>query len=219
MGSSRNAENEARKAAKAQELAARKAEKKAVSEEKKRVRAEERQLKKEAAEQKKAADLESYGREVTTEVFGGNVVKFYEKGYVKISFGNDFEKLLGVEGSADSLQKKSAAGRAVGAVFTMGANVMLGSNKRGDLLVTITTDRKVHTLHHTAPYEHDLKAYHRIVSVGKSLVEQNLRELAGPTGRVESSLGDELEKLVLLKNSGALSEEEFAKAKSRLLGS
>lgn len=206
-----------KKEAKLREAVERKAEKRRLSDEKKQLRAEVRQKKKDDAAQKKADDLEKFGREVAMEALGGHLVKFFEKGYVKVQIGSDFEKLLGIEGSADSLQKKSAAGRAVGAVFTMGANVALGSNKRGDLLVTITTDKKVHTLHQTAPYEHDLKAYHRIVSVGKSLIAQNRSEPAAPVASEANSLGDELEKLASLKSAGVLTEEEFITTKGRLL--
>jgi hypothetical protein len=219
MGTKNDEGLDARKAAKAQELAARKADRKALSDEKKSLRAEARQQKRDAAEQKKVDDLENYGRLVTTETLGGKFIQYYDKGYVQVGFSSVFEKLLGVEGSADSLQKKSAAGRAVGAVLTMGANLVVGSNKRGDLLVTITTDKKVHTIHHTAPYEQDLRAYHRIVSVGKSLVEQNSNVSEAAKQQEPASLGDELQKLVSLKDSGALSEEEFARAKERLLGS
>lgn len=193
-----------------------KEEKKRKTEQKKQERREARDKKREATEARKAELEAQFGRKVLDTVLGGKLVEYYEKGFVRIGFSSTFEKVLGVEGSADSLQKKSGAGRAVGAVLTMGANVALSSNKRGDLLVTITTDKKVHTLHHTAPSAYDLKAYQEIVAVGKSLIEQNSRQEV-PQSQTPASIGDELQKLVALRDSGSISDEEFARAKERLL--
>ena len=96
---------------------------------------------------------------------------------------------------------------------------MLGSNKRGDLLITITTDQNVHTLHIDAPYEHDLKSHHRIVAVGKSLLATRQEVKESPTTDTQRSLPEEIEKLVALRDAGVLSEEEFTRAKERLLNS
>jgi hypothetical protein len=194
-----------------------KEQKRLIAGQKKADRAEAKEKKQEAEKARKAQELAKYGREVLSEMLGLKTVKFYEHGFTKVGMLGDFEKLMGIEGSGDNLQKKSAAGRAAGFVFTGGLN-MLGSNKRGDLLITITTDSNVHTLHVDAPYEHDLKSYQRIVAVGKSLLdargprEQSIQEPA------PQSISGEIEKLVSLRDSGALSDEEFAAAKHRLLG-
>ena len=173
--------------------------------------------KQELSQQKKRQDLETYGKEIASEALGGKIVKFYDRGYVKVGLIGSPEKLLGVEGSADNLQKKSAAGRAVGAVFTMGMNVAVGSNRRGDLLVTITTDKQVHSIIHSAPYSHDLKSYHRIVSVGKSLLQREQSQSQTNPNANNFDLTVQLKELAELKNSGVLSPEEFEKAKSKLL--
>lgn len=191
--------------------------KKTLSAEKKEQRAKDKQLKKDDRERKAGADLEQYGREILSEMVGLKTVKFYEKGFTKVGMLGDFEKLIGIEGSADNLQKKSAAGRAAGFVFTGGLN-MLGSNKRGDLLITITTDKNVHTLHVDAPYEHDLKSHHRIVSVGKSLLGTSRDQGGQAPAASEGSMSDEIGKLNALKEAGVLTDEEFTNAKRRLLG-
>lgn len=187
------------------------------AEQKKAERAEAKEKKKEAERVRKAEEKANYGREVLSEMVGLKTVKFYEKGFVKVGMLGDFEKLTGIEGSADNLQKKSAAGRTAGFVFTGGLN-MLGSNKRGDLLITITTTETVHTLHVDAPYEHDLKSHHRIVSVGKSLLESSKSQENQSTTAPAQSMSDEIVKLSALKDAGVLTEEEFTEAKKRLLG-
>lgn len=196
----------------------RKEQKRQESAQKKADRAEVREKKREAEKQRKAADQEKYGREIMSEMLGLKTVKFFEKGFVHVGWSDTYEKLLGIEGSADNLQKKSAAGRAAGFVFTGGLN-MLGSNKRGDLLITITTDKKVHTLHLDAPYAHDVKSYQRIVAVGKSLLSASEKSESATSAPAKQSLTEEIEKLVSLRDSGVLSDQEFQQAKDRILNS
>jgi hypothetical protein len=193
-----------------------KEQKRLIAEQKKADRAEAKEKKQEAEQARKAQELAKYGREVLSEMLGLKTVKFYEHGFTKVGMLGDFEKLMGIEGSGDNLQKKSAAGRAAGFVFTGGLN-MLGSNKRGDLLITITTDSNVHTLHVDAPYEHDLKSYQRIVAVGKSLLDARGQREQNNQAPAPQSISGEIEKLVSLKEAGVLTDEEFASAKRRLL--
>lgn len=96
---------------------------------------------------------------------------------------------------------------------------MLGSNKRGDLLITITTRKNVLTLHVDAPYEHDLKSHHRNLAVGRSLLASEAKDADVASAGPSISISEEIEKLVALKDAGVLSEEEFSKAKERLLSS
>ena len=193
-----------------------KEQKRLQAEEKKADRAAAKEKKREEEKARKAQELEKYGKEVLSEMVGLKTVKFYENGFVKVGMLGDFEKLTGIEGSADNLQKKSAAGRAAGFVFTGGLN-MLGSNKRGDLFITISTDKGVHSLHTDAPYAHDVKSYQRIIGVGKSLLarpespEESTRPLQG--------ISEEIERLAALRDSGVLSEGEFQQAKARIFAS
>lgn len=188
-----------------------------VNEDKRAQKEEKKRAKQEANRQKSAKELETYGREIASEALGGKFVKFYDRGYVKVGLLGSPEKILGIEGSADNLQKKSAAGRAVGAVFTMGMNVAVGSNRRGDLLVTITTDKQVHSIIHSAPYSLDLKSYQRIISVGKSLLAREQSQSRSDQAPINTDITGKLKELVELRDSGALSAEEFEKAKSKLL--
>lgn len=185
---------------------------------KKSDKAEARERKREEKRELQATNEANYGKEVLFETLGLKFVRLFAKGYVRVGVSNTYEKLLGVEGSADNLQKKSAAGRAAGFVFTGGLN-MLGSNKRGDLFLTITTDRKVHTIHVESPYAHDIKSFQRIVSVGKSLLAGSQESSPLQAESTKVSVSEELERLVALRESGVLSEEEFQKAKGQVLGS
>lgn len=107
---------------------------------------------KEAAKDERAAayaeGLDQAGNLVVSEVFGGKTVAIYRNGYVRVAMfmreSVKFEKLIGIETSAD-ITKKTGAGRAAGAVMTGGMN-LLSSNKRGDVYLTVVTDENVYAL-------------------------------------------------------------------------
>jgi hypothetical protein len=174
--------------------------------------------KREAAAAKQAADkaqeLETYGREVLSEMFSTHQVKIYDKGFVKVGFFSQFEKLVSIQASMDSLQKKTGPGRAVSFVFTGGLS-SLGPNKRGDLLLTIVTDKTVHSLSTDVPYEHDMKSLKKIEQAGLAVLKALDHE--GPVAAAAEGLGEALEKLVTLHKSGSLTDEEFSQAKAKLL--
>lgn len=95
-----------------------------------------------------ADDLERAGTLVTSGTFGGRTIHIHRNGYVRVAVfmrqSVKFEKLIGIETSAD-ITKKTGAGRAAGAVLTGGLNLM-SSNKRGDVYLTIVTDENVYSL-------------------------------------------------------------------------
>jgi len=189
--------------------------KKIAKEQKKALKLQERADKAEDKRLKEAEQVERYGREMLSELIGLSIIQLYEKGFVRFS-GGDFEKLLSVDLMADNLTKKSGFGRGVGAVFTLGMN-LAAPNTRGDVIVTILTDKKARTFE-MLPDENSLKASQRVVQVANTILKLNNAEKMGTDNISAGDLGDGLEKLVKLHKSGALSDAEFAKAKKKLLG-
>jgi hypothetical protein len=189
--------------------------KKIAKEQKKALKLQERADKAEDKRLKEAEQVERYGREMLSELIGFSIIQLYEKGFVRFS-GGDFEKLLSVDLMADNLTKKSGFGRGVGAVFTLGMN-LAAPNTRGDVIVTILTDKKARTFE-MLPDENNLKASQRVVQVANTILKLNNAEKMGTDNISAGDLGDGLEKLVKLHKSGALSDAEFAKAKKKLLG-
>ncbi len=178
-------------------------------------------------------ELESYGRKVIEEACAGKLVRIYEKGYVRVSGvflkdGAIFEKLIAIESSAD-VAKKTALGRTIMFGATMGLN-MLTPNKRGDMYLTIATDRTTHMLHMSPPTERELKAMHKIATAGQGVLDSierqsSISEVASRPSPVkqpirttsQSSVIDELTKLVALRDAGAISEDEFSSLKADLM--
>ena len=178
-------------------------------------------------------ELESYGRKVIEEFCAGKLVRIYEKGYVRVSGVTRldrviFEKLIAIDGSAD-VAKKTALGRTIAFGATMGLNTF-APNKRGDLYLTIATDRTTHMLHSSPPTEKELKAMHKIATSGQGVLDSIARQsssshaASSPNSATQpvrdssqSSVIDELTKLVALRDAGALSEDEFSAMKAELL--
>lgn len=165
-------------------------------------------------------EVEQYGRQLASETIGLKSVKIYEKGYVKVGMMGSFEKLKSIEATAN-VQKKTGAGRAVTAVLTAGTNLMTTPNKRGDIFLTIVTASNVHTVHTDVITEWDLKALYKLEQIGKSVLAATQATEPAPTtangARSAPDLSGGLEKLVALRESGGLTEEEFAAAKAKLL--
>jgi hypothetical protein len=90
-------------------------------------------------------------------------------------------------------------------------------NTRGDVIVTILTDKKARTFE-MLPDERSLKASQRVAQVANTILKLNNVENKGTEKISAGDLGDGLEKLVKLHKAGALSDAEFAKAKKKLLG-
>jgi hypothetical protein len=189
--------------------------------------AEQNRIEQETRAKKGLTDDEfaKYGRKVLDETCAGKRVRLYENCYVRVSYiaGGEFEKLLGVSGTAD-VAKKTALGRTLAAGATMGFS-LLSSNKRGDMYLTITTDRKAHQMHMSPPAELELKSMHKISTTASSLLSLEIsrqHDLSAVTGvplepGSPVSIADELKKLTELLSQGLITEEEFVLAKSKIL--
>ena len=170
-------------------------------------------------------EFAKYGRKVLDETCAGKRVRLYENCYVRVAYigGGEFEKLLGVSGTAD-VAKKTALGRTLAASATMGLS-LLSPNKRGDMYLTITTDRKTHQMHMSPPTELELKSMHKISTTAAALLSSEISRQHEPSvvagvpleqgGPV--SIADELKKLTELLSQGMITEEEFVLAKSKIL--
>jgi ribosomal protein L7/L12 len=196
-----------------------------------------RSVEQKAREEQKIAlaksELESYGRKVIEEACAGKLVRIYEKGFVRVSGvffkdGAAFEKLIAIASSAD-VSKKTALGRTIMFGVTMGLN-MLTPDKRGDMYLTIATDRTTHMLHMSPPTEREMKAMHKIATAGQGVLDSIERQsTASPPVNSSSPLTqpvpiapqsfviDELTKLVALRDAGALSDDEFSALKAELI--
>jgi hypothetical protein len=175
----------------------------------------------------KSAALKKYGQTVVSKPFATKWVTIYSKGYVKVSsgmgaFSGNIEKLLDIFGETD-ITRKSGLGRTAGAVLTLGANVLLSPGQRGNVYLTITTDRNTHSIMWTRPDANSIRTMNEIVSAGKSAIARsNSESTPAPASQAPSTgspdLATQLANLAQLRDSGVLSEEEFEKAKGKLLG-
>jgi len=178
-------------------------------------RAERMRVAKQAREANQAQIQAEAGGEVINQAFGLTRVRIYSHGYVKVGSGQ-IQKLEAISGKAEVL-KKTGVGRGVAAVLTGGVN-LFSPNIRGDLYLTIVTTSRTHTLHVDSPRHDQVQAMHRLVAAGERVLA---RAQAGPQGSFapEQTLDftDQLARLAELHNSGALSDEQFEQAKSKLL--
>ena len=188
--------------------------------------AEQNRIEQEKTAKKGLSDDEfaKYGRKVLDEVCAGRRVRLYENCYVRVAYvGGEFEKLLGVSGTAD-VAKKTALGRTLAAGATLGLS-LLSPNKRGDMYLTITTDRKTHQMHMRPPTELELKSMHKISTTVAALLSSEISLQHDPSAVTRApleqgapvSIADELKKLTELLSQGMITEEEFVLAKSKIL--
>jgi hypothetical protein len=163
-----------------------------------------------------------YGTLVANESFGNYRVRIFSDGYVQISKGlgliqGSTEKLLQIEGDAQ-ISKKTGLGRGLATIVTAGAN-QLSPNQRGNLILTVTTDKEVHVLIQDMPFENDIKSMQKLAAAGKSVINKSA---LSATATVQStspnqSLAQQIRELSELKDSGVISEKEFESAKRKLL--
>lgn len=160
------------------------AEKKAAKE---AANAAKEQAKAEQKEEKDAAfadDLARAGALIASGTFGGKTIHIHRNGYVRVAMfmrqSVKFQKLIGIETSAD-ITKKTGAGRAAGAALTMGMNLM-SSNKRGDVYLTIVTEETAYALHDTPSMGSPMTA-HKLAAAGSAVIRQS--EQSAPGGEDE----------------------------------
>jgi hypothetical protein len=185
-----------------------------------------RDQKQAAATARAQAELKQCGRELASENFGLKTIQIYELGFVKVSgfLGRSANvtprRLISIEASAD-VGKKSSAGRAVGAVMTGGLN-LLGSNKRGDVYLTIVTDGETYALSETPPTSMNMTTSKKLEAVGNSVLRQRDGATSPETVSDGGQLGGTRERLVELKallDDGLINQQEFEEKRRALLES
>ncbi|GAT68818.1 hypothetical protein PS9374_04483 [Planomonospora sphaerica] len=185
---------------------------------------EDRAKKQVASAARRQQEIAKFGREVAREAFGGKVIAVHERGFVKIGGvfqEGTFERLVAIEASAD-VGKKSGLGRGVAAAMTMGVN-LLGSNKRGDVYLTLVTDSQTYALREAPPTAGNMTRSKKLEAAGNSV----LRAGAGTGNRVSSGarkassggtgVRERMNELKKLLAEGLITEDEFEQKRKSLL--
>ena len=156
-----------------------------------------------------------FGNLVCEELFGGKSIRIFEFGFIQIVgsieglFGGDnapFEKLLSVSSSY--------------------------GHKGDDAYLVISTEIETHTLVGDVgrrgiirDYDKEIRSMHKLTTTAKAVLEHpGPRELSrsglaevSTDANSSTSIADEIAKLVKLRDSGALTDEEFQTLKKKLL--
>jgi Short C-terminal domain len=153
-------------------------------------------------------------------------VEIYANGYASVNGGKP-DILLAIS-CEESTKTKSALGRGLGAVATNGLN-MYWSKLRGQAYLAIATQTTAHSVHLEAPQPSQIESMHKLVAAGQAALKaREARSSATTTPEPRTSvspgtstsgqdLATQLKALTDLHASGALTDEEFARAKSRII--
>lgn len=201
------------------------------------VKQQERAAEKEAAEKAQRELAAIAGEEVLSLPFGMKTVTLYRNGYVRVGGAfltgkAPYERLLSIEAASD-VGKKSGLGRGLAGVVTVGASLALSPNKRGDLFLTIVTDKNVYSLHEDPPTKLSMKTMHKLEVTGRALIENATGEtpstsLTPPPGSPAASpaasvptpsatVAQRLQELGELRDSGTVTDEEYDTMRARIL--
>jgi hypothetical protein len=202
---------------------ARKAEAKRVREE---ARAETKRAKEEARAKKQAEleaarklELERYGAEVARAIFGNKTITIRQRGYVSVggmfSASSNYERLISIDASGD-VSKKSGVGRGVGAVMTMGLN-LAGSNKRGDVYLTIVTDSQTYVLREDPPTASNMKSSKQLEAAGNAVLQTLAASKSQEPAAGTPDVRERLSVLSDLLADGLITQEEFDRKRTALL--
>ena len=161
--------------------------------------------------------LEIHGEEVFRGHVCGARIHIYDKGFVQLGKPGlvPIEKLRLIT-SSSSVNRKTGIGRTAAAGLTLGMSLAASSN-RGYLSLVVVTDRESHEFSSTNPENSELAQADAAVAMGQAVLD-SLNKVSAPPQQQTSSVADEIAKLASLKDSGALTDEEFQVAKQRLLG-
>lgn len=176
----------------------------------------------EALERHYESIAENYGDRVESASFGGKAVEIYSKGYVRVAVfltkNTAFERLVSIESSAN-VAKKSAAGRAAGAVLTAGLN-LYASNKRGDAFLTIMTDKRAIVLHEDPPTAMGLRNSKKLEAAGQAVITATADAPAAsapPIAARTVGVRERLQQLSELHSDGLITDADFEAKKAQLL--
>jgi purine nucleoside permease len=97
---------------------------------------------------------------------------------------------------------------------------MYTTSKRGSLDLTIVTESRTKTVTTQTPTKEAITALHRLATAGQAVIDAQAQSGATTPSAVERPAADlaaQMAQLAALHASGALTAEEFASAKQRLL--
>lgn len=214
----------------------------AAKEEKRSLRRKTELAKQEKDRERRERDLQESGVEVMDRQFGLNRIVLYEKGYVQIFNTARFLAALAIGtvahfDAADRWMKRTsrvpfAIRRSIDAPFeklrsiNVSTQIEIEDESAGDrvILLTIVTNKRVHTLKATGDASGDVdQSASELETAAKELLDEQRLGVPAPVTVAESpprsALTAELTKLAELHQAGNLSADEFAVAKARLLES
>lgn len=146
-------------------------------------------------------------------------VKIYKDGTftTQTGFGKESarDRLIAFEHDADSMRRKSVTGRGTAAMMTGGIS-LFASNNRGVIYVTVTGEQtNVRTFTTRNPSGTTLTGIRTLKVAADTVISQTVGPLTAGGGASEVA---QLKQLAELHAAGALTDDEFAAAKKRLLG-
>jgi len=170
--------------------------------------------------------VSKYGRKVASELIQNGVlmanVSIFDEGFVKVS--GRTERLLGISGET-AVAKKTGLGRSLATLATFttmapGFN-LLSPGQRGRISLTIVTDKRTLVFSTDQVHESAVRNYQKLLGAGQAVLQQiQLRTIAESGNEsAASDLGAQLKQISDLHAQGVLSDDEFAAAKGKLLGS
>ncbi|WP_165827890.1 SHOCT domain-containing protein [Mycobacterium colombiense] len=162
---------------------------------------------------------------------GGTTLTLYRDGTFTTTgliFTSDPDRLIGFSSEIDSMRRKSMTGRGAAAIVTTGLTgaplSMFASNNRGVIYVTITGEwsgSKTYTTKN--PGNNLLSSIRSLQAAADHLLSSasapatTSEEGSATATQQNSDIATQLKMIAELHASGALSDEEFAAAKTRLL--
>jgi hypothetical protein len=157
---------------------------------------------------------------------GGTTLTLYRDGTFTTTgmiFTSEPDRLVAFSSDIDSMRRKSITGRGAAALVTGGMSV-LASNNRGVVYVTITGERSGVKTYTTKNPENKILSSIRSLQAAADhlLASQSNVDTVSDEGSVtttqrNSDVATQLRMLAEVHASGALSDEEFAAAKARIL--
>ena len=219
---------------------ARRVAKAAAKEEQRRLRRETASAKQEKDRERRERNLRAAGVEVMDRQFGLKRIVLYENGYVQIFSTATILAALVIDTVAkfdavDRWMKRTSRVpfeklRSIDAPFeklrSIDVSTQIQDESEGDrvILLTIVTNKRVHTLKATGDASGDVdQSASELETAAKALLDEQRLGVPPPVTVVESpprsALTAELTKLAELHQAGNLSADEFAVAKARLLES
>lgn len=176
--------------------------------------------------------IEIYGNCTAKGFLDWKTVEIFSKGFVSVE-GATPERLKQISSSIQ-VTKKTGLGKVVGNTAAglvsstlSGGMFAIGSrgNRRGDVYLTIVTDKKTYSLHEQLHSQSaSIKEYESeqtvlaLEAAGIAAMEASFKDQRPASDAVATkSLGEKLRELADLHVSGALSDQEFERAKNKLL--